>query len=166
MALTANFDFKLTGSHTSALDLTTVSDPLGIDRFIKLANGTGADQADLIFHDQRTLAASATEDLDLAGGLTDAYGTTLTFARLKGIYVFAASANTNDVLVGNGGGPVALWISGTDTIAVRPGGMLILVSPGATAYPVTATSADDIGFANSSGSTSVTYDVIFVGASA
>ena len=166
MALTAKFSVSIKGSHTSVLDLSTVSDPMGMEALITLTNGTGANQADLIWHDQRTLTASSSEDIDLAGALSDAFGTTLTFARMKGIYVKAASGNTNDVLIGNGGGPVALWISGTNTIAIRPGGFFMLVAPGATGYPVTATSADDIGVANSAGSTSVVYDITIIGTSA
>lgn len=46
------------------------------------------------------LAASASENLDLAGGLTDDFGATLTFTAIKEIIIHASSANTNNVLVG------------------------------------------------------------------
>lgn len=152
----------------SALDLATVSVPLSKQYSIGLPNGTGASQADKIFHDTRTLAPSATEDLDLAGGLTDALGATLTFARIKALIVAAASGNTNNVLVGGAAAnQFTNWVADvSDKITVRPGGLFVLAAPDATAYAVTGGTGDLLRIGNSAGSTSVTYDIIIIGASA
>lgn len=167
MALTSELTVKAACTLTSALDLATASVPLTMTNRIRLTSGTGADQADLIFHDTRTLAASAAEDLDLAGSLTDALGSTLTFARIKAVIVSADSANTNDVNVtrpsANG---VPLFLAASDGIAVRPGGVFAWVAPDSTAVAVTAGTGDLLTFTNSAGSTSVTYDVLLIGASA
>lgn len=167
MALTSDITVKAVCTLSSALDLATASVPLTLTERIRLTNGTGADQADLIFHDTRTLSASATEDLDLAGSLTDALGSTLTFARIKAVIVAANAANTNNVNVtqpaANG---VPLFLAASDGIAVRPGGVFAWVAPDATAVAVSGGTADLLTFTNSAGSTSVTYDVVIVGASA
>ena len=133
---------------------------------ISLSSGTGSNQANLMFADTRTLSASGTENLDLAGSLADPLGTTLTFATVKAIRVCAAAANTNNVVVGGAGsntftGPFA---DATDKIAVRPGGCFLWVAPG-TGATVTASTGDILLVANSGGSTSVTYDIIIIGTS-
>lgn len=159
-------EFKAT--YTSVLDLATVTVPLTLRKAVSITAGTGANQADKVFHDQRTLTASSTEDLDLAGSLTDAFGATITFARIKGIFVAAASANTNNVLVGGAASNQFInWVSdATDKIVVRPGGWFGLVAPDATAYAVTAGTGDLLRIGNSGAGTAVTYDIILIGASA
>lgn len=150
---------------SNALDLATAAVPLAYRKNHTWTSGTDAAQANQVFHDQRTLSASATEDLDLAGGLTDAYGTTLTFTKIRALIVQAAAANTNNVLVGGAAAAqFATWVSdATDKIVVRPGGTLALIAPDATGYAVTATTGDILRIANSAGTTSVTYDLILIG---
>lgn len=166
MALTTRLSLSLLATLTSPRDLSTPDDPLNYLKNIELATGTSANQADMLWHDQRTLTASATEDLDLAGVLTNAFGVTQTFARIKGLVVYAAAANTNNVNVtrpaSNG---VPLFLAASDGIPVHPGGIFAWVAPGA-AVTVTAGTGDLLTFTNSAGSTSVTYDVIIFGASA
>lgn len=168
MALSTTFLADLDAIYTSALDLSTTTNPLGFTRQISLATGTGAGQADKIFHDERTLTASSSENLDLAGTLVDAFGATITFARIKGIVVYASPANTNNVLVGGAASNGFInWVGDTtDVIVVRPGGLFTLFATDATAYVVTASTGDLLKVANSGGTTSVTYDVVLIGASA
>ncbi len=167
MALTTRINLDLTSTLTSVLDLVTASAPLVQTHQIDLATGTGADQADLIFSDTRTLTASATEDLDLAGVLTSAFGATLTFARIKLLRVRAAAANTNNVVVSRAAANgVPIFSAANDAIPVLPGGELWWVAPNAAAIAVTAGTGDLITVTNSAGSTSVTYDVVIIGASA
>src|SRR5439155_27040686 len=130
-------------------------------RQIALATGTATGQADKVWSDTRTLTASATEDIDLTGTLIDAFGATLTLARVKGLVIFASSANTNDVVVGNASsnGWVGPFGAATHTLAVRPGGLLCLFAPGATGYTVVGGTGDLLHVANSAGGSSVTYDV-------
>ncbi|MFD3835312.1 hypothetical protein ACFWWC_03520 [Streptomyces sp. NPDC058642] len=157
------------GELTSALDLGTGRAQQILARKMVLGSGTGAGKADRIWSDRRTLAASATEDLDLAGVLLDAYGSAVTFARIKGLVIAAAAGNTNNVLVGAASGsPWATLLNSTGVLTLRPGAF-VAVGTGlldATAYAVTATSADLLKIANSAGSTSVTYDIEIIGASA
>lgn len=134
---------------------------------ITLTPGTSSGNADLIFMDTRTLSASSTENLDLAGSLTDPLGATLTFVTVKAIYVKAASANTNNVVVGGAGSNTLLGIfsDATDKIIVKPGGVFMWVAP-ATGATVTASTGDILLVANSSSGSSVTYDIVIIGTSA
>lgn len=167
MTLSAKLVTSLVATLTDPLDLSTPADALDYVKRVTLTSGTGANQGDMMWHDQRTLTASATEDLDLAGVLTNAFGDTQTFARIKAVIVYAATANTNNVNVtrpaSNG---VPLFLAAGDGIPVRPGGLFQWVAPDATGVVVTASTGDLLTFTNSAGSTSVTYDVIIIGASA
>ncbi len=166
MALKTNIDLRLDAVLSSTLDLASGSVPLAIHESYRLTDGTGSNQANRIFHDRRTLAASANEDLDLAGSLTDAFGATITFARIKAIMVKAAATNTNNVLVGGDATSTFFtWVGAeTDLVVVRPGGLFLLATPDSTGYAVTATTGDLLRVANSSSGTSVTYDIVLVGA--
>lgn len=171
MAATLNGSILLSVAleHRNALDLGTASDDLKTTPFKwAITSGTGANQADILWHDQRTLTASSSEDLDLRGSLTTAFGGSVANARVKGIIIKAASANTNNVLVGGASATQFVnWVSdATDVVVVRPGGCFMLMAPDATAYAVTAGTGDLLKIANSAGSTSVTYDIIVIGASA
>ena len=173
MALSTQLSVNVATDQTKTSALATGRTTLSKIYQASLANGTAAGQADLVYHGQRTLAASATEDLDLAGVLSDAFGATLTFVRIKGLIVAAngtsGTPNTNNVIVGAASGsPWAALLSATGTVTLRPGAVFAVVAGAtdATGYAVTATSADLLKVANSAGGTSVTYDIVVVGASA
>jgi hypothetical protein len=170
MTLNTKLLVAVTATLSSALDLGEADAPLSQTYRKVLTSGTGAGQADRVFHDRRTLAPSATEDLDLAGVLTDALGATLTFAKIKGLVIAAAAANANNVVVGaaaaNG---FVSWVGGaTHTVTVRPDATLALFAGegDAAGYAVTAATADLLRIGNGGAGTSVTYDVIIIGTSA
>lgn len=136
---------------------------------VSLANGTDANEADLLFSNTVTLSAEATLDYDLAGAaMLDIFGVAVAFARIKAIVIIASSANVNDVILG---GAAAAQFYGpfgaaTDTIAVRPGGLLVLAAPDAVGWPVTPTTADILRVAAGGTGTGVTFDIVIIGASA
>lgn len=148
-------------------DLDTRSSKLAAPAEIELLSGTGTNQADKAFADTRTLAASANEDLDLAGALLDPFGGTLTFVKVKGIYVRAAFGNTNSVVLkpASSNGFTGPFGAATHTLTIPPNGYVVLAAPGA-GWTVTAGTGDKINLANSAGSTSVTYDIVIIGTSA
>lgn len=170
MTLTATLTVKVAANLASALDLATPVSALNKTYSTALTSGTTAGKADRIWHDQRTLSASATEDLDLAGSLTDALGGSAVFAKIKGIVVAAAAGNTNNVLVGGVSAGLSTFLSpaATGIITLRPGAVFAVFAGVAdsTAYAVTATTADLLHIANSTSGSSVTYDVIVIGTSA
>ena len=169
MALdTSSVVLSVTGSQSNAIDFTTGVAPLARTYQLQYSTGTGANQADRIWHDQRTIAASGTDDLDLAGVLVDVFGATVTFARIRAIVVQAASGNTNNVVIGAAASnQFATWVgAATHTVNVRPGGLFTLAATDATSYAVTAGTGDLLRIANSGAGTSVTYDVVLIGASA
>lgn len=170
MPLTSKISLSVSANLVKALDLVTGSVPLLKEYSTLLQTGTGVGLADKVFHDTRTLVASATEDLDLAGSLLDAFGDAFTPAKIKALIVSAAAGNTNNVLVGgvSAGLSTILTPAATGIAVVRPGATFAVFAGAAdsTAYAVTATTADLLHIANSSSGTPVTYDVIIIGTSA
>ena len=167
MPLSSSLKVGFRGTQTSVLDLGTAALPYELAAAITLADGTGADQADLLFSDTRTLAASATENLDLSGVLASAFGSTIAMAKVKAILIVAASGNTNDVQVtrpaSNG---VPCFLAAGDGVAVGPGDFFAITRRGASGFAVTAGTGDLITITNSAGGTSVTYSVVVLGTSA
>ncbi|MFG2277519.1 hypothetical protein ACGFNQ_02375 [Streptomyces asoensis] len=153
---------------SAAAGLGTARVPAQLSRSVTLANGTGVGKADKVYQARRTLAASATEDLDLAGVLADALGSTVTFVRVKGLFISAAAANANNVVVGAASSNAwAALLNATGTLTVRPGATVGAMAGVADAgYAVTAGTGDLLKIANSAGGTSVQYDIFIVGASA
>jgi hypothetical protein len=170
MTLTSRVKLELSADLSSALDLTTASAPLKKIFQTLLAHGTTAGKADRIWHDERTLAASATEDLDLAGAaLLDPFGAAVVFARIKALVVYAAPGNTNNVVIGAASSnPWATLLGTTHTLTLRPGTTLaVFAGPAdATGYAVTAGTGDLLKVANSAAGTGVTYQMAVLGCSA
>lgn len=160
--ITARAQGVLAGSS----DLGTPTFSFDLKDLTQLEPGTGAGNADLLFSDERTIAASGAEDLDLAGVLTSPLGATLTFAKVKAILIVADAGNTNSVQVGGDGSAAFLgpFANSSDILTIPPGGSVLLVHPGA-GWTVTATTADLLQVANSSSGTGVTYKVIIIGTS-
>lgn len=167
MTLSATIRAGIKAEHTKALDLGTATYDLNHTLDFALSSGTGAGQADLMFTDIRTLAASGTENLDLAGSLTDAYGATLTFVEVRAVLFKADSGNTNDVEItqpsSNG---VPLFLAAGDGIALGPGGVFLWACPADASVTVTASTGDLLTVTNGSSGTSVTYQVVILGCSA
>ncbi|WP_157548143.1 hypothetical protein [Micromonospora sp. ATCC 39149] len=167
MSLSSKIAVSVAATLTGSIDLGSKTSTASLAKTIRLTNGTGANQADLIWQDTRTLAASGTENLDLAGVLTDAFGATLTFARIKAVVVAAAAGNTNNVnVIREGTNGVPLFLAAGDGVPVRPGGAFAWAATDATGVAVTAGTGDLLTVTNSGAGSSVTYDIVIIGASA
>lgn len=174
MALTSDLTVRFLANYTTTKDLGNIpASNLDFQQKIQLASGTGAGQADKLWYDERTLAASATEDLDLSGGQTDDFGVSFTIARIKAIAIKAApvsgTANTNNVVVGAASATQwAALLGTTGTITLRPGSLFVAMAGAAdaTGYVCAAGATDLLKIANSAGGTSVAYQIVVIACSA
>lgn len=164
--LVAAVKAAVSAQYASALEFGSAEQSLKYAASHAFTDGTGANQAQKLFTDQRTLSASANESLDLSGVLADVFGAAITFTKIKAILVKAADGNTNDVVLG--GAASNAWVgpfgASTHTVAVKPGGTVMFVAPDANGYAVTAGTGDLLKVANSAGGSGVTYDIVIVGA--
>jgi hypothetical protein len=167
MGVTADIRLSVKGSHTNALDLGTAALPFELAASQSLASGVAAGMVDRVFTDTRTLIASATEDLDLAGVLLDAFGAAITFAKIKGIFIKAAAGNTNNLNISRPAGAtgVPLFLAISDGFVLPPGFTFAWFGSGAGVV-VTPASGDLITLTNAAGGTPVTYDIVILGTSA
>lgn len=165
MSLSGKIIIKTLANLVSALDLASATVPLANTKEFRFGSGTGAGQVNNIFSDSRTLAASGSEELDLAGGLTNALGAVLTFTKVKALIVYASAANANDVNVGGAAVNACSSFFGgaSDVVAIKPGGAAIFVAPDAAGFAVTAGTGDLLKVANGGAGTGVDYDIIILG---
>ncbi len=157
--LTSEFLLRFKATQTGGNDFGGPQFTPKIEELIQLANGTGANQADIIWLDERSVNASSNDDIDLAGALTDALGATVAAAELVALVIVNkakdGTANTTTLTLGQGASnPVVLMGGTSPTLALRPGAALFLVAPDASGLAsVAAGSADTLRIANSSGAT-------------
>jgi len=153
LATTLRVTLNCEATKTADLAGTPVSEPI-ITLSDTLDDGTGADQADIVYFDSGTMVASADLSLDLAGTLSDVYGDTVTAVRVKAIAVKNTSTTASVLKLGGGTGDAgtnafASWLhrsgtsaAGSEGVLIRPGGVFLLWAPGATGYAVTAGTGD------------------------
>ena len=163
MVLTAKIAIALNITNTNPLDLSTPEDIIALVRGLNLTDGTGADQAQVLFHDTRTLADGANETIDIQDGtLTDAFGTAVTIEKLKGLYIKNNSTDANLLVGGAAATPIGLFVDTTDKAKIPPGGEYLYTAPDATGLD-TSINAEILIAHDGTGSSSLTYDIIAVG---
>ncbi|MDP3853622.1 hypothetical protein [Phenylobacterium sp.] len=168
MSLNLTVTASIVGLITGAPDLVSVEASIAKKRIVQFLDGVGAGQANLMFADTRSIAASSNDDIDLAGALTDPLGEDASFARIKAILVVASANNTNDVVIGGAATNTFVGPFGASThkVALPPGGVMLIAAPTAAGWPVTAATGDLLRIANSGAGSSVSYDLVIVGGDA
>lgn len=163
--LTARVKASISGLFQNLLDQGAAEYPVQVNFALDFADGLGAGQAQRVFTDTRTLAASASEDLDLSGVLADAFGAAIPFTEIKAIFIKAHAANANNLVIGGAASNqfATPFGAGTHTLTLRPGGLFLLAAGDATGYAVTPGTGDLLKVANGAGGTSVTYDLVLIG---
>lgn len=168
--LTSTITVSISAALQNAITPGSAIANLGTSYSTNFTNGTGAGQANSAYWATRTLSASTSEQLDLAGTtLQDAFGQNVSMARIKVLAVAADAGNTNNVVVGGGSNAVAgLFGATTHTAVIRPGGVICWLcgSGDATGYALTGGTADLLQIANSGSGTSVSYTLAVIGATA
>lgn len=157
-----NWLLKLAGSVSGTNDIAAASAVIDYQTNVALDNGTGANQANQVFSDTRTLTTGSNETLDLNATLLNALGESVTFTKVK--VLFIRNKGTTDLTIGGAttNGFIS-WVGGaTQTVLVPAGGVLLLSAPGASGFTCTAGTADQLKIANSAGA-SCDYDIIIIG---
>ena len=95
-ALTSQIRASLSWNFQDTLDATIVKDESQLSYDRSFVDGVAADQADKVWHDIRTLAVAANDDLDLNALTNTIFGSTITinFAKIKGVLI--KSYNTSN----------------------------------------------------------------------
>ena len=157
--------FTLSANGTKAINnITSASDNLSVSYPLTLSTSTGADgpACNTKYEATRTLGASATETLALRGVLKDGLGDTINFAYVRVLVIKNKSAAARLRL---GNATSDSWqgpLSSGATFTLPPGGVFVVVAPGASVFPVASGSSDQLKIENLDAS-SLTYDIVVVG---
>jgi len=185
LSTTMNLRFSWTFQDLDDVGLSTPKDSGAYHYVMALTQGDGANNGRFHYRARRTLTANTgTDQLDLAGSLTDVYGNALTFVTVRAMLIenkgLPAAGNDGsdddswttaagqDLLVG--GASSNAWQKWLNDVAnaktrVRSGGVLVLTAP-VDGIKVTAGTGDILeiawdGSAASGGD--IEYDIILVG---
>ena len=142
-------------------------------------SGSGNNQANSLYVARRTLSLSSPVDqLDLAGGLVDIYGNTLTLTKLKVLQIHnrgnvagdnddetATPTSGEDLLVGGSasGALAAFFNNDADAQFVVKSGGVFAVCDRLVGYTVTAGTGDLIQIEHVGSAGDISYDVVIVG---
>lgn len=158
---------KVTGEFTNSIvqSLTTVTAVARPVALLSYLDGTGLSQANKLWSPLTgySVAQSTNTDIDLSGTLAGTYGAVV-FTAIKGIFIKAGDANLGNLVVGNvTNGIVAPFGAATHSLQVQPGGVLLLATPSAAGWPITAATADLLRIAAAATTGTYTWDILVWG---
>ena len=154
-----------TYSGTNSVSTPTVSPQ--ISQTITFTNGTGSNQGNLLYYNQRTVTGAA-ETIDLTT-LTDVYGTTLSWAKVKAIilintattagYILTVGAAASNAWVGGSTANAGPLVDTTDKVVIGSGGVMYFSSP-VDGFSVSGTSKN---LKVDPGANTITYTLAILG---
>jgi len=134
-SLTRTLVVQLSGSFENPLDNSTVVQPLDYQRQVTVMNGTSTGQSSNYFEDTRTIASSTSEVLNLANLSSNAFGSAISFSRIKCLWMLASSTNSAPLQIGGSTATTfPIFGSSVNTLHLRPGGQLVMQADDGTAY--------------------------------
>jgi len=167
MALVTTIGVDINSLFSSVLDLQAPQVPLVKRYTVALANGVAANQANVVWADQRTIAPSGVDSLDLqGGGLVDALGVAFAPVKLKAIIIQSAKANLNNLTLFGDANHVPILGTVATVTTLQPGGIYAQQWPALAGVAVTAGTGDIVKVTNAAGTNSVVYDIIIIGTNA
>jgi hypothetical protein len=169
MAVAASGTITVTasGALTNSLDLSSTAQA-NLSKILSGAftSGTGLAQIDRWWWDERTLAGSTTDSLDLiGGGLVDPLGVAFAPARIKILILNNLGPNIINLQRPAAATGVPIFGAAADFEPIHLNGFVCKVWPSAAGIVVTAGTGDIIEIVNTAAGT-ITYQIIIGGCSA
>ena len=157
MMLLADLRKTVAGDELQPRKTMTLSD--------SLADGTDLDEANKVYTARRTLAGAASEEIDLAGTLTDLFGDSVVATKVKALVIHNLKTDVGAKLEIGGAAANAfpLFKATNDIYTLGPNGIFFIWEPSAAGLPVAAGTGDLLKIANiSSPSVSIDYDIMMI----
>lgn len=150
-------------------DISAPVDDTEYPEDFSFANGGGDSEIRYMFRERRTLLGNSEQAYDLAGGLVDVFGDTLTMTTLKQLVIYNRNTGSGeDLKFGQLASPTSgnllseIFDGDTDVrVKIKAGARFDLLAP-LTGYTITGGSADVLLVSNE-GAAAVTYDIIIKG---
>jgi hypothetical protein len=171
--LEAKIKASIVATAQKAVDPDCVAEaPLDKTDTLSPTFGSGDNAADQMWHDRRTLAGAATEDLDLAGVEPNAFGTTVTFAKIKAIFIHNTSDDQDtptdaSMTIGNAAATqfVGPFGAAAHTLTLEAGDWVIITCLKA-GWACTGGALDLLKILNNDATDQLQYDIVLLGVSA
>jgi hypothetical protein len=163
MSLTARIVLGFDAVCQAVQNLSNLVDRLSLNRALDLTNGTGANQANVLYHDERTLADGAEETLDLYGGtLLDGLKNALTMEKLKVLFLKNTSTDASLLIGGATTTPIDLFVDAADVFKQRAGGVFLTTAPDANGIALTTNKNLKLAH-DGTGTSPLVYEIIAIG---
>jgi len=168
-ALAIDLRASLTWLLQDALELSTITDVSKLEFAASLTNGTGSGEADRIWHDERTLAAAAADDLTLSALASSVFGNSVNvaLAKVKALLIVCTTDDAGaELTIGNAASQA--WVGPFNASSARllvPGDSVLFLVNKQAGWNVGVGASDVLRILNS-GSVSATYRIVIVGTSA
>jgi len=132
-----------------------------------VSTGTAAGLADKVWSDTRVVLTTATDTIDLATVLTNAFGAVETFVRVRAVLAVAAPTNTTTLQIARpaANGALLFGAASGSLAAVGFGGIIVAWADPQAGIAIAAGTTDLISIINSAGA-SATYTIAVLGTSA
>lgn len=161
--LTLNLKTIFENTYGITTNSRTTDDTLSLNLSDTLADGELVNQADFVWHDEGTLS-NTTRDIDLYGGLTDAFGNTINAKVIKCVLVHNKNTTAGQYLdVGGDANSVPIFVNASDIVRVHPDGIFFLWNPSAAGYAVTAATGDIIQLDSTGSGANISYEIVIIG---
>jgi len=155
----SSIQIKINSAQTDTAKLAKTLDDLNLNVGVNWAFGTGANEANLLYHATLTATSSqATVDIS-DSGILDVYADACSFKGLKLLYIKNTHA-TVTLILGGDTNEINLFTDAADEILVPPGGYLLWIDPSAAGLDV---SGDDKNLTIQGSGNDVTYDIVLMG---
>jgi len=160
-ALAGKSNIVISLEHKKGIDLSTILDELKISCGVDWTFGTGANQANCLFHDSRsTDNTGETIDVYEGGVEKNAFGDALTMEAIKLLYVKNTHATLTLEVLGTATTAIGICADPSDIIEIPPGGFNLWACP--TAAGIVTTTNMNLKFAAKTSGT-ITFDVAIMG---
>lgn len=166
MALTYSAKSLIDGTHTKSFEGQTVTNQLTFTYSQSYTDGTAINQANLVWIDKARNLNATTEEIDLSGALTDAFGAAVVFSKITTVKIKNLSTTAGETLKIGGAAANAflLFDNATDIYELGPGGSFHVDEPSDAALPVAAATGDLLKL--DSGAANLNFDIYIAGRSA
>lgn len=143
--------FQMNDRRTVGLN-ASANIPVNAQPAITFTNGTGAGQVSGLYQSSQTFSGTtASLNFGSGGGLTDSYGTAVSWTKLKAVYV--NNTGTSAITIGGGTNPITTMLNSTGTLTLPAGAWTVIATPDAAGWAITASTACNLNFTGTSGQT-------------
>lgn len=137
-ALTGNSNIVINIQNKNALDLNIVLDTLNVNSGITWTYGTGANKANVLYHDTavNTDGGATTLNLKDSGTLLDHFGNPLTMTKIKLLYIKNRSTDSVLEIFGSTANDLLIVSGNADSIDLPAGASFLWMCPTAAGVDV------------------------------